>query len=78
MKTVYIVAFALVDKENRTRGAMAILTGPENADENDIISTATSMLPADRVKQIIDATIETLNDDALRALGAVALAKGLV
>lgn len=78
MKDVYLVAFTVTTYAGEFNAAGLLLTANQGADENILGIDAMALLPTTNIRKVNAITIERINDDTLRAIGLIALAKGLL
>lgn len=75
MKDVYFVAVA-VENDGVIDAAGILITANQNTDENTVGLAAAALLPSNG--KIESMTVDMLNDATLRAIGLIALARGLL
>lgn len=78
MKNVFLVTFAVTTYAGIEDVAGLLITANEGADENGIAIDAAALLPTTTIRKINAIGVEQVNDETLRAIGLIALGKGLL
>lgn len=78
MRDVYLVAFAVTNDEGNEDAAGMLITAREGADENELGVEALALLPTTNIRKVNVITVAQVDNESLKAIGLIALAKGLI